>query len=91
MLHLDLVDLRLFLHVVEAGSITGGAARSHLALPSASARIRGMERRAGLALLERGRRGVSPTPAGRASPTMRASCCSRCGSCRGNWPATRRA
>lgn len=66
MMHLDLIDLRLFLHVVEAGSITGGAARSHLALPSASVRIRGMEQRLGLPLLERGRRGVRQTPAGRA-------------------------
>ena len=62
----DLTDLRLFLHVGEAGSITAGAARSGLALASASARIQGMEAQAGVALLERGRRGVEPTPAGRA-------------------------
>ncbi|QRK09248.1 LysR family transcriptional regulator [Archangium violaceum] len=61
----DLTDLRLFLHVAEAGSITGGAARSHLALASASARIRGMEEALGIPLLERERRGVRPTPAGR--------------------------
>ena len=65
-MHFDLTDLRLFLHVAEAGSITGGAARSGLALASASARVRGMEAQAGVALLERGRRGVLPTPAGRA-------------------------
>jgi len=62
----DLVDLRLFLHVVEAGSITRGAALAHLALPSASARLRGMEELCGVALLERGRRGVRPTAAGEA-------------------------
>ncbi|AWK86620.1 LysR substrate-binding domain-containing protein [Azospirillum thermophilum] len=62
----DLTDLRLFLHVVEAASITHGAERSHLALASASARIRGMEEALGVPLLERGRRGVRPTPAGRA-------------------------
>jgi DNA-binding transcriptional LysR family regulator len=39
----DVVDLRLFLHVAEAGSITHGAERASLALASASARIRGME------------------------------------------------
>lgn len=61
----DLTDLRLFLHVAEAGSITGGAARTHLALASASARIRGMEEALGVPLLERERRGVRPTPAGR--------------------------
>jgi len=62
----DLTDLRLFLHVAEAGSITGGAERAALALASASARIRGMEAAAGTALLQRGRRGVAPTPAGEA-------------------------
>ena len=65
-MHFDLTDLRLFLHVAEAGSITAGAARSGLALASASARVQGMEAQAGVALLERGRRGVEPTPAGRA-------------------------
>jgi DNA-binding transcriptional LysR family regulator len=65
-MHFDLIDLRLFLHVAETGSITAGAARSGLALASASARVRGMEEQAGVALLERGRRGVEPTPAGRA-------------------------
>jgi DNA-binding transcriptional LysR family regulator len=62
----DLTDLRLFLCVVEAGSITRGAELANLALPSASARLRGMEEVAGLTLLDRGRRGVSPTPAGSA-------------------------
>jgi DNA-binding transcriptional LysR family regulator len=62
----DLVDLRLFLNVVEAASITRGAERANLALPSASARIRGMEEAIGVRLLERGRRGIRPTPAGQA-------------------------
>ena len=65
-MHFDLTDLRLFLNVVEGGSITAGAARSGLALASASTRVQGMEVQAGIALLERGRRGVEPTPAGRA-------------------------
>ncbi|MBN9525912.1 MAG: LysR family transcriptional regulator [Alphaproteobacteria bacterium] len=62
----DLTDLRLFLCIVEAGSITRGAEMANLALPSASGRLRGMEEVAGVTLLERGRRGVSPTPAGSA-------------------------
>lgn len=62
----DLVDLNLFLHVAEARSITHGAALSHLSLASASERVRGMESALGVALLERGRRGVALTPAGRA-------------------------
>jgi DNA-binding transcriptional LysR family regulator len=62
----DLIDLRLFVHVAEAASITHGAARTNLALASASARLRGMEETLGASLLERGRRGVRLTPPGRA-------------------------
>lgn len=62
----DLVDLRLFLHVVDSGSITAGSRLSSLALASASARIRGMEDALGVALLERSRSGVKLTPAGEA-------------------------
>lgn len=60
----DLTDLRLFVAVADAGSITHGASRVAMALPSASARIAGMESMLGSALLERGRRGVTATPAG---------------------------
>src|SRR6187397_2657951 len=38
----DFSDLSLFRHVVEAGSITHGAERAHLALAAASTRIRNM-------------------------------------------------
>ena len=61
----DLVDLRLFLAIVETGSITHGAERAALALASASARIKGLEQAFSVGLLTRGRRGVAPTPAGR--------------------------
>ena len=61
----DLSDLRLFLKVVEAGSITHGAERMHLAIAAASTRIRNMEAALGTALLHRRRQGVQPTPAGR--------------------------
>src|SRR5436190_13245770 len=61
----DLTDLSLFRHVVEAGSITSGAERAHLALAAASTRIRNMEEALGAALLVRGRQGVTPTQAGR--------------------------
>ncbi|HEY0330157.1 MAG TPA: LysR substrate-binding domain-containing protein [Rhodopseudomonas sp.] len=60
----DLVDLRLFAAIAEARSITHGAARCHLALASASARIKALEAGLGVALLRRGRRGVTLTPAG---------------------------
>jgi DNA-binding transcriptional LysR family regulator len=61
----DLADLSLFRHVVEAGSITHGAARAHLALAAASTRIHNMEETLGVPLLTRGRAGVTPTQAGR--------------------------
>jgi DNA-binding transcriptional LysR family regulator len=61
----DLSDLSLFRHVVEAGSITRGAERAHLALAAASTRVRNMEEALGVPLLTRGRAGVVPTPAGR--------------------------
>lgn len=60
----DLADLRLFLHVAEAGSLTHGAERAGLALASASERVRAMEATLGVPLLRRDRRGVHPTAAG---------------------------
>ncbi len=62
----DLIDLSLFRHIVEAGSITHGSARANLALGAASTRIRHMEETLGAPLLTRGRQGVAPTQAGRA-------------------------
>lgn len=62
----DLADLRLFLCVVDAGSITAGARQASLALASASERIANLEADAGVALLERSRRGVVTTEAGEA-------------------------
>src|ERR1700737_3509925 len=60
----DLVALQLFIAVADARSITGGALRAHLALASASARIKGLEAALGTALLKRGRRGIELTAAG---------------------------
>ena len=60
----DLVDLQLFVAVAETRSITNGALRVHLALASASERIKGLEAAFGVTLLRRGRRGVELTPAG---------------------------
>jgi len=61
----DFADLDLFRHVAEAGSITHGAERAHLALGAASTRIRHMEEAFGASLLVRSRQGVTPTQAGR--------------------------
>src|SRR6202166_3962871 len=62
----DLVDLQLFVAVAETRSITNGAQRVHLALASASARIKGLEAALGVSLLRRGRRGGELTAAGEA-------------------------
>jgi DNA-binding transcriptional LysR family regulator len=64
MMRFDLSDLRLFLSVVEQGSLTHGAEAVNLALASASERISGMEAALGARLLERTSRGVRPTAAG---------------------------
>lgn len=61
---MDLTDLELVVNIADAGSITHGAELSHLALPSASARVRALERAIGATLFDRDRRGVTPTPAG---------------------------
>jgi len=65
-MHFDLTDLRLYLNILDSGNITAGAVRSHLSLAAASARIRAMEASLGIEFLERNRRGISPTPAGKA-------------------------
>lgn len=62
----DPSDLRLFLAVVNAGSITRGAMESGLSLPAASERLRDMETVSKVRFLERQRRGVVPTEAGEA-------------------------
>ncbi len=66
MVRLDLADLRLFLCIVDTGSITHGAARANLALASASERLRNIEADVGVRLLERHARGVVATAAGEA-------------------------
>src|ERR1700694_5350418 len=60
----DLVDLQLFIAVADSGSITHGAHRAHLALASASARIKGLEAALGVTLVKRRRRGIELTAAG---------------------------
>jgi DNA-binding transcriptional LysR family regulator len=63
-LDFDLTDLRLFLHIVDGGSITVGARAAHLSLAAGSARVLGMEQALATPLLTRGHRGVLPTAAG---------------------------
>lgn len=58
---MDLPDLELVVHIADAGSITHGAARTHLTVPSASARIRALERATSATLFTRKRRAMTPT------------------------------
>ncbi|MDT0321638.1 LysR family transcriptional regulator [Streptomyces millisiae] len=62
----DLESLRLLVLVGDVGSLSGAAARLGLAQPSASKRLSTLERRLGLVLVERTRRGSRLTDAGRA-------------------------
>lgn len=62
----DLTDLRLFVATGEEGSLTRAAARQHLSLAAASARIKSLEAQSEMPLLYREARGVRLTPAGEA-------------------------
>jgi DNA-binding transcriptional LysR family regulator len=62
--HHDMTDLRLLVAVADAGSVSLGAQRCHLAPSSASLRISGLEAAFGVALFQRLARGVRLTPAG---------------------------
>lgn len=62
----DQVDLRLFHAIAQLSSITRAAEAQHLSLAAASARVKALERHAGVPLLYREARGVSLTPAGEA-------------------------
>lgn len=61
---MDWEALRLFGHVVEEGSIRGGARALGIDASTASRRLRALETELGVRLLERTRDGVRPTPAG---------------------------
>jgi len=77
-LHLgDLDGLRLLADAARQGSISAAARQHGIAQPVATERLRRLEQRLGLALLERGPRGSEPTAAGRhvlalAEPVLRA-------------------
>ncbi|HSV36057.1 MAG TPA: LysR family transcriptional regulator [Ramlibacter sp.] len=60
----DLISLRLFVAVVDAGSLTAGADRFGISLAAASKRICEFEQHCGVALLQRGQRGVVVTAEG---------------------------
>jgi len=61
---MDIADMKLFVCIAEAGSITHGARQANLALSSASERLKNMEEDAGVSLLVRHPRGIGLTEAG---------------------------
>lgn len=63
-MHFDIPDLRLFIHVAEANSLTGGAKRASLSTAAASMRIKSLEGQLGSRLFYRDSQGVELTPAG---------------------------
>ncbi len=60
----DLIDLQLFVNVVDTLSLTRGAERSHMSAPAASARIKKIEEALGTQLFYRTTQGLTPTSAG---------------------------
>ncbi|MGO4328882.1 LysR family transcriptional regulator [Cupriavidus sp. 2TAF22] len=61
---LELDQLRTFVTVAEAGSLSAAAPRLFLSQSSVSEQLRKLEERAGVPLLVRGKQGAAPTPAG---------------------------
>lgn len=59
-----LEQLRSFVAVVDAGSLTAGAPLVYLSQPAVSEQLRKLEQQAGQALLVRSKSGVAPTAAG---------------------------
>ncbi len=62
---MDRRQLRYFLRVVELGSLTGAAEAMHVAQSAISSHVRNLEEELGVRLLDRGRKGVTPTEHGR--------------------------
>lgn len=60
----QLAELRTFCMAIDLGSLGKAAKVLHVSQPALSKRLRSLERRAGVRLLVRSARGVSPTAAG---------------------------
>lgn len=60
----ELTDLKVFLAIAAARSLSGGAADMHLTAPSASYRLKNLEQAMGAPLFERTSKGMALTPAG---------------------------
>ncbi len=62
---MDIAQLRDFIAVIDSGSFTRAASALFVSQPAVSQRMRQLESELGVRLVQRGPRGVVPTPAGR--------------------------
>lgn len=60
----ELTDLRVFLAIAQAKSVTAGASDVHLTAPSASYRLKNLEQAMGVPLFNRTQKGMALTPPG---------------------------
>jgi len=63
-MHFDIPDLRLFIHIAEAGSLTAGARSASLSTAAASTRMKSLESQLGCRLFYRESQGIELTPGG---------------------------
>ncbi|SMG60381.1 LysR family transcriptional regulator [Paraburkholderia susongensis] len=69
-MRLDPVSLKLFVSVVERGTIAAAAENEHIAAAAVSKRLSELEETLGIRLLIRTNKGIRPTPAGTELSTM---------------------
>ena len=69
-MNIDPKSLRLFLLVIERGTISGAAEQFHIAPAAVSKRLSDLEEQLGATLIERSNKGVHPTAAGKALAAM---------------------
>ncbi|HBJ70464.1 LysR family transcriptional regulator [Alcaligenes faecalis] len=69
-MNIDPKSLRLFLLVLERGTISGAAEQFHIAPAAVSKRLSDLEQQLGAALIERSNKGVYPTAAGKSLAAM---------------------
>ena len=68
---LDPISLKLFVRVVDEGTIAGAAELEHIAAPAVSKRLKELETLFGTPLLTRTNKGIAPTAAGVNLPLAR--------------------
>jgi DNA-binding transcriptional LysR family regulator len=68
---MDLNAVRMFVHVVQGGSLSAGAERAGVPLPTLSRRVRELERQLKVQLFDRSARGSRLTEARNVSTKMR--------------------